>query len=267
MFSWLKSRLGIKLTARNRPEEIYLYPEKLTKGQRPSGPHSKKQVIKNIQHPTLRIWLPQEVLNTGMAIIIAPGGGHRQLWIRHEGHEVAQTFSKLGIASFVLKYRLSQEQEQNHCLEDSIADMKKSIRILRQNAERWKIDPHRIGLIGFSAGGDLASLTAMDPDDESTRPDFIVLVYASQPRLLKPSPSAPPLFILAGAEDHPIVEESVELYNSFKKATLTSHLHVIPETGHGFGIREFNSPDIARWPALVKYWLLSLPWAKPGSKY
>src|SRR6185295_11994204 len=147
------------------------------------------QVIRNIHRPSITLYLPAREKSTGAAVIIAPGGGHRELWITHEGYNEAKFFSERGIAAFVLKYRLAKDSNSTYTIDETeLGDMKRAIRLVRSRAKEWNINPERIGVMGFSAGGEVAGLSAMKFDDGNpgasdpiervhSRPNFQALIY------------------------------------------------------------------------------------------
>ena len=124
----------------------------------PDGEH----IISNIQEPTLLPYLPAADVATGAAVIVAPGGGHRELWMDHEGYAIGEWLSSHGVAAFVLKYRLAREDNSKYTVEGTeLGDMQRAIRTVRSRSKEWGIDPARIGVMGFSAGGELAALAVV----------------------------------------------------------------------------------------------------------
>lgn len=202
------------------------------------------------------------------AIIIAPGGSHHELWIDHEGHWPAKSLSERGIAAFVLKYRLGREAGSPYSVKKhSLGDILRAIRMVRSQAGQWGIHPGKIGVMGFSAGAELAALAASryakppivagDPiDQQSSRPDFQVLVYPSRPKTYVVMKQSPPAFICGGFEDVPsITEESAQLYIRFKQMGVPAEMHYYAHAGHGFGIRPENKGGVALWPDRLCEWL------------
>jgi acetyl esterase/lipase len=230
----------------------------------PQGDH----ILSSIHKPSVTVYLPSPDKATGAALIIAPGGGHRELWIDHEGYVVAEWLSDHGIAGFVLKYRLARETGSTYTVEGTeLQDMQRAIRLVRSRAAEWGLDPSRIGVMGFSAGGELAALAAMrsgdgnpaasDPIDRlSAAPAFQALLYPAIPHDLALTPKTPPAFLACGEDDRPDIAEGVpELYLSMKQLGIPAELHVFAHVGHGFGIRAGNAGNVRSWPHLFYHWL------------
>lgn len=227
----------------------------------------------HIQQPTITPYLPAPGTANGTAVIVIPGGGHKEIWIDHEGYRVAEWLSQHGIAAFVLKYRLSKEDGSPFGLEtDTLADAQRAIREVRHNAKAWGIDPDRVGVIGFSAGGNLSALTGWRGpvpvatpdavDAESARPAFTGLVYPG--KTIQPvfAADTPPVFLLSGEKDQ-VGEWLPSLYLSLKQANVPVEMHMLSGVGHGFGIRTTNKPQVAVWPELFYNWLDAQGFLKP----
>lgn len=230
----------------------------------PQGDH----VLSSIHSPSVTVYLPSPDKATGTAVIIAPGGGHRELWIDHEGYAVAEWLSDHGIAGFVLKYRLARETGSTYTVEGTeLQDMQRAIRLVRSRALEWGLDPSRIGIMGFSAGGELAALAATrsgdgnpaasDPIDRlSAVPAFQALLYPAIPHDLALTPKTPSAFLACGQDDRPDIAEGLpELYLSMKRLGIPAELHVFAHAGHGFGIRSSNAGNVSSWPDLFYRWL------------
>jgi acetyl esterase/lipase len=179
----------------------------------PSGPHDSVKVS-SIHNPSLLVYLPPKEKATGAAMIVAPGGGHRFLSIDTEGTNVAEWLNSIGVAAFVLKYRLAREEGSPYKVEvDAYADAQRSIRTIRARAAEWNVDPARVGFMGFSAGGEIAVLAstkfdAGKPDAadaierQSSRPDFQILIYPGiQAEKVEVSKDTPPTFLLCADND------------------------------------------------------------------
>ena len=230
-------------------------------------------ILSNIHQPSITLYLPPVNVATGTAVLVIPGGGFRSNWITHEGYRVAEWFARHGIAAFVLKYRLERDLGSEYStMEHSLADVQRAIRTVRSRASEWSVDPERIGVIGFSAGGVLSGLAGahfnkpvnnrIDAiDDLSAKPAFLGLVYGSP---FGPSSSwkseigkdMPPVFLIAGGEDK-IAEAYPEIYRQLRAAGVSVELHLYAGVGHGFGIQARNSPAVAGWIDRFYEWLFT----------
>ena len=228
-------------------------------------------VISGIHHPSIMPYFPSKEKNTGVAIIIAPGGGHRELWIDHEGYNPAKWFSERGITAFVLKYRLSKEDSSTYTVDDNeLADMQRAIRLVKSKAKEWGIDTARIGVMGFSAGGEVAALSAMRFDNgkataddiieqQSSHPAFQALIYPGNSARFTVSKNAPPVFIVCGYNDRPDISKGMaELYLKYKEAGVPAELHIYATAGHGFGMKATNKNAVAGWPLRLQEWLTDI---------
>src|SRR6266568_962350 len=227
-------------------------------------------VLSRVHQPSITVYLPAKERATGAGIVIIPGGGHRELWMDHEGYGIAQWLSDRGVSAFVLRYRLAKEPGSTYTVErDSLGDVQRAIRMVRSRAVEWKVDPQRVGVIGFSAGGELAALAstradggnrdAADPvDRESSRPAFQALIYPGIPQdeLKSLTKDAPPAFLLCGEDDRADISQGLpELYVALKRAGVSAELHVLAGVGHGFGLRDTNHGAVAEWMELLYGWL------------
>jgi endo-1,4-beta-xylanase len=224
----------------------------------------------NVHNPTITPYLPEKSKGTGTAVIICPGGGHSKLCLGHEGFALAEWLRDRGIAAFVLKYRLSKEPGSTYTLEDhAMADTRRAIRLIRSRAAEWNIQPDRIGILGFSAGGELAAYSAMKSDPgqkeaadsverQSSRPDFQALIYPGKSGTMTAEPGMPPVFIAAGYGDRPDISEGMaSLYLKYKAAKVPAELHLYSAAGHGFGYRPNAKPSAAtRWQERFVEWLI-----------
>ena len=235
-----------------------------------------EHVVSSIHRPSITYFLPKPGTATGTAIIIAPGGGHRELWIDHEGYAVAEWLRDHGIAAFVLKYRLARDSGSTYTIEQhALWDIQRAIRTVRVNAAQLGIDPARVGVMGFSAGGELAARAAMsqldgdpgasDPiDRRSSRPNFQVVIYPGNSGALTVSKQSPPVFIAAGYNDRPDISRGMaELYLKYKDAGVPAELHLYAGAGHGFGLRTTNRSASAGWPARLVEWMTDMKLIAP----
>lgn len=223
----------------------------------------------NIHNPTLTPYLPAAGKATGTAVIICPGGGHSKLCLGHEGYALAEWFQERGIAAFVLKYRLAREKGSTYTIQDhAMADARRALRLIRSRAEEWHVQSDRVGILGFSAGGELAAFAAMKNDPgqkdapdpierQSCRPDFQALIYPGTSALFSAEQGMPPLFIAAGYHDRQDISEGMAtLYLKYKAAKIPAELHLYANAGHGFGYKHDAKPTAAsRWPQRFIEWL------------
>jgi acetyl esterase/lipase len=255
---------------------------------------------KDADIPTLTIFHAPSDKSTGSAIIVCPGGGYGGLAITYEGYDVAKWLNTLGIDGYVLKYRLGSAGYR-HPIE--LGDVQRAIRTARANAAEWHIDPNRVGVLGFSAGGHLASTAvthfdegdpkAADPIDKlSSRPDLGILIYpvitmtspfthgGSRDNLLGKNPDpalidllsnekqvtakTPPCFLVHGMDDNAVpVQNSIEFALACKKNGVPVELHLFEHGPHGFGLGK-NDPSLKTWPDLAALWLAKHKFAKGG---
>ena len=228
-------------------------------------------VVTNINNPSIVPFLPSPGKATGAAIVVCPGGGHRFLALEHEGYAVGKWFSEHGVAAFVLEYRLENAPGSKYSVSvHSLMDAQRAIRMVRSRASEWKIDPARVGIIGFSAGGEVAALAATrfsSPikgsndaiDGFDCRPSFQGLFY---PGLPKPPPvpdaQTPPAFLCGAFDDgFHLTTPMVKYYISLADAGVPTELHVYAMGGHGFGIRDQDRP-VYSWMPLFASWLGTL---------
>jgi acetyl esterase/lipase len=252
----------------------------------------KVQSTSQVSIPTLSIFFTKEIKQNQTAVIILPGGGYSHLAIDKEGTKVAEWLNSLGIVAFVLKYRLPSDLIMTNKTVGPLQDAQEAMRIVRLNAAKWNIDPNKIGIMGFSAGGHLASTLATHYDERvyetsskiSARPDFSLLIYpvvsmendithkGSQTSLLGSNPSAvlidsfsnekkvtaqtPTAFIVHATDDNAVLpENSINYYLALKKNGVTSELHLYEKGGHGFGLGVKDTSKF--WTRDCEEWLKS----------
>ncbi|HEX2584676.1 MAG TPA: alpha/beta hydrolase [Steroidobacteraceae bacterium] len=239
----------------------------------------------NVSKPTMTVYSPTDN-NTGVAMIVFPGGGYQSLAMKGEGTDICDWLTSRGITCVLLKYRVPDSgptmkngHEYYPPVQTAVQDGQRTISLVRQHATEWKVDPHKVGVIGFSAGGHLAaavstrfakrSYPAIDVADKlSCRPDFAILVYPGH--LWTPGSAltlrsdiqvpgdASPTFIVQ-AEDDPVdpVKHSLTYYAALQKAGVPAEMHLYAEGRHAFGMWLKNKP-ISQWPVLVEQWLHSI---------
>jgi len=253
--------------------------------------------VSKITKPTLTIFLATKEIANGTAVIIYPGGGYRINAIEHEGMDVAKKFNEMGISAFVLKYRIPNDATMEKKEVGPLQDAQQAIKIVRERASEWNIDPNRIGIMGFSAGGHLASTTGTHfsksfiPNEPKTnlRPDFMILIYpvisfqdsiahsGSREQLIGQHPSkdqidyfsnelqitkeTPPTFLVHATDDNVVkVENSVAFYSNLIKNKVPAELHIYQRGGHGFGLNNKTTSD--NWMDRCKNWMSANGWMK-----
>ncbi len=229
---------------------------------------SGERSVYRVHNPSITPYLPSKEKANGAAVIVIPGGGHRVLAIEHEGYNVAQWLSDRGIAAFVLKYRLARETNSTYRVEvEAFADTQRAIRLVRSRAAEWGVDPARVGVMGFSAGGELASLASTQFDNgvegaadavdrQNSKPAFQALIYPGSSRKMEPTKESPPVFLACGYNDRPDISKGLaEVYVKFKEAGVPAELHIFSDAGHGFGLRESNRAAAGKWPERFEEWL------------
>ena len=227
----------------------------------------------NVATPTLTLY-EAKGNNTGAAVVVFPGGGYQILAIDLEGTEVCDWLNAVGINCVLLKYRVPNTGPYPKS-SAALQDAQRAVGLVRQHAAEWKIDPSRIGVLGFSAGGHLAAALSThfdqrlyDPVDEadklSCRPDFAVVVYPGYLALadqnfapnadIHPTDKTPPTFVVQ-AEDDPVhIENSLVYFQALKNAKVPAELHIYADGGHGYGLRRTALP-VTTWPQTVETWL------------
>jgi acetyl esterase/lipase len=216
--------------------------------------------ITNIHKPSMFVFLPPKEKANGAAVVICPGGGHRYLVMDLEGSLVAERLNAMGIAAFVVKSRLSRAVGSKYTTDvHSLQDAQRAIRTIRSRAREWNVDPGRVGIMGFSAGGEIAALAATRESDSEARPDFAVLVYSALPKeITLDKTTTPPMFLIVAGDDA-LAVRMADLYQKLKSAGVPSELHIYERGGHGFGMTgrtpEFRQWPVARWPDALQQWL------------
>jgi acetyl esterase/lipase len=227
------------------------------------------QTVSNVNNPSITPFLPLGFRSTGAAVVIAPGGGHQFLAIEHEGYAVARVLADRGIAAFVLKYRLAKEANSPYKVEvHALMDAQRAIRLVRSDAGKWGVDPHRVGIMGFSAGGELAMLAATrydkpvagssdSVDQLNCRPDFVALLYpGGDPSGAAIPKDMPPAFLACAYNDKPATSENLaKLYMHLKETGVPAEFHIYNSGGHGFGVRPDSERPVAHWTDLFVDWL------------
>lgn len=247
-------------------------------------PRGEKPVkrITDVARPTLTVYKPKPEKDTGAAVVICPGGGYNILAFDLEGTEVADWLNSIGVTGVLLKYRVPRRKGQPKHLAP-LQDAQRAVSLVRANAQKWGIDPERVGILGFSAGGHLSAVASTnfdrrqyEPVDEidrvDCRPDFAVLVYPAyliaEDRLapeIRVTERTPPMFLAHAGDDPFSPKNSIALYLALKQSGVPAELHVYAEGGHGFGLRPSDLP-CSRWPEQCAAWMKSRGLLRKGGR-
>nr|WP_068886992.1 alpha/beta hydrolase [Pedobacter panaciterrae] len=281
----------------NAQQVIPLYPDKIPNSkpvvneeQRIANP-GVDSLTSNVSVPTLSVYLPARGQANGTAVIICPGGGYQVLLTKREGSDAARAFAKMGITAFVLKYRLPSDRTMLDKSVGPLQDAQQAIKIVRQKAKEWKVDPKKIGILGFSAGGHLAATTGThfnapvieNAEGISVRPDFMLLInpvisftdkighIGSRDNLLGPLPTeekiklfsnelqvtaeTPPTILIHSDADQVVpVSNSMEFYRALKENKVSGELHIYAKGEHGF----LTAPSFDEWFGRCIFWMKSM---------
>jgi acetyl esterase/lipase len=253
--------------------------------------------ISKVQEPTIEVYLPAKKNATGQAVVICPGGGYGILAYDWEGTDVAKWLNSIGVAGIVVKYRLPNSKSVTNRHQVPLMDAQRALRLVRYNSEKWNIDKEKIGVMGFSAGGHLASTLGTHFDDKlaqtddlinmlSARPDFMILIYpvitmgepnvhgGSRRNLLGPDPSnelikefsneqqvkttSPPTFLVHSADDKSVpVANSIMMYEALLSKDIPVEMHLFPKGGHGYSMAPHDE-SLNAWTGLLTTWLSKL---------
>jgi acetyl esterase/lipase len=246
------------------------------------------RLVTNVTKPTITVYRPPTDKDTGAAVLICPGGGYWNLYWQLEGEEVAAWLNSLGMTGILLKYRVPRRPDdvKGEPARRPLQDAQRAIRLVRSKAQDWSIDPRRVGMVGFSAGGHLVMATATsfdkqtyepmdDIDKISCRPDFAIPVYSGYlkakdkdelaPGLRVPS-GTPPVFLVHGdADTESEPEHSIVMYLALKRAGIPTELHVYAGAKHDFGVRSSDHP-YATWTQSCAQWLRHQGFLKPNPR-
>ena len=235
--------------------------------------------VSDVSDPTMTVYLPEKP--NGASVIVAPGGGFMFLSYAHEGTQVCEWLNSLGVTAVLLKYR-TPTRDEREMFELPVQDAQRAMGLVRQHAVEWKLDPKRVGLLGFSAGANLAGHAAWDrgtrtfpqhPEQDDPRgPDFLVFIYGGgfldkddkskfRPGFSIPA-DAPPAFLLVAHDDGANPLEAALLYVEYNKRDLSAELHICSKGGHGFGMRQDGKP-INDWPKRCAEWMKSQGFLEP----
>jgi acetyl esterase/lipase len=241
---------------------------------------AKDYWVKNIHNPSITVYLPPKDKATGAAVVIFPGGGHRLLVFNAEGRDPARFLNSIGVAAFIVKYRLFREDSTIYTFEKTTRqDAYRAMRLVRSRAAEWGIDTGRIGTLGFSAGGEVADLLAYTPgmgdpaapdpvDRLNGRPNFQMLVYPGPLGVPAVIPlDAPPAFLLVANDDVGTSPVIMSLLEKYRAANVPVEAHILNGGKHGFnmGYRS-NLKEVRIWPQLMANWLSDMQLLEPRKK-
>ncbi|HEY4208170.1 MAG TPA: alpha/beta hydrolase [Puia sp.] len=229
---------------------------------------AKDYWVKNIHNPSIQVYLPSKDKATGAAVVICPGGGHRLLVYNAEGRDPALFLNKIGVAAIILKYRLFREDSSYTLDKDVRMDAYRAMRLVRSRAREWGIDTGRVGMLGFSAGGEVVELIAYDPgkgdpqapdpiDRLNGKPNFQMLVYPGPLGVPKTvPPDAPPAFLLAANDDPCCAVPVVKLLERYRDAKVPVEAHILSGGNHGFNMGDrSNLQAVKTWPQRMADWM------------
>ena len=252
-------------------------------------------IISKISIPTLSIYLPSKQNATGTAVVICPGGGYSIVAAGHEGADIAKVFTDMGVAAFVVKYRIPNIETMIDPEIGPLQDAQQAIKIVREGAKQWNVNSAKVGIMGFSAGGHLASTAGThfsksvisNPNNTSLRPDFMLLIYpvisftdsighiGSRDNLIGKNPSAqkiieysnelqvntdtPPTFLVHASDDDAVKpQNSIVFYQALLKNHVAAEMHLYETGGHGFGLNLKNKNE--HWMERCKNWMQNHGW-------
>ena len=253
-------------------DTLYIWPDEVPgqeEEKHPPKSYTENQVLKytRVTNPSLTVFETDSDLHKEAGIIVCPGGGYRILAMDLEGYEIAKWLNELGFTAFVLQYRVPDKRK------GAFRDIQRAIRVVRSRSDQWNLDPNKIGVLGFSAGGHLCARLATGfnedvypPTDSidtlSCRPDFATLIYPAYldrgaNRGLSPGLTidthTPPMFIFGTADDK-YGNSSLVMAGALRDHHIPVELHMLPNGGHGYGLRKGN-PAAEAWPGLAEGWL------------
>lgn len=276
----LATTFGVTAVVLAEPEQIPLWPKGAPgfESRRDEKEQAQDYWVRNIHNPSITAFLPPADKATGAAVIVVPGGGHRELVFDAEGRDAAEFLNELGVAAFVLKYRLAREKDSPYKIETHAReDAYRALRMVRSRAAEWKLDPKRIGILGFSAGGEVVSLVAYDSgagdpqaadqiDRVNGRPDFQIVVYPGPlgiPKDRVPADS-PPLLLICANDDRGHIEPTIDLLTKFRAAGAPVEAHIYARGGHAFNMgRRSELVTLRGWPERMAEWLRDNSWLDP----
>jgi len=261
---------GIFCSAQDKPAQIPLWANGAPgfENRKDEPENAKDWWVRNVHNPSITVYLPPKDKATGTAVLICPGGGHQNLVFHAEGTEAAEYLNSIGVAAFVLKYRLFREANSPYTQEHARQDAYRAMRTIRSNAGEWNVDPSRVGMLGFSAGGEVVSWIAYDPgkgneqapdpiDRLNGKPDFQMLVYPGPLGIPDVVPAdAPPAFLLVANDDPCCSAPVVKLIERYRAAKVPMEAHIYAKGNHAFNMGNRSQlKSIKSWPQRMADWL------------
>ena len=281
IFAILASALALCAAANGQssPQVIHLW-EKGAPGfeNRKNIPEQAQDYwVRNVNNPSITVFLPPKEKATGAAVVIAPGGGFRELVFNAEGKQAAEFLNSIGVAAFALKYRLPGEKDSPYSMDNVRQDAYRAIRLVRSHASEWNIDPHRVGMLGFSAGGAVVSLVAYTPgngdpaapdpiDRLNGRPDFQMLVYpgGKAPDLI-PADSPPAFLLVANDDDYGCDKVTLDFYEKLRAANVSVEAIFLAKGRHAFNMGDRSKlVTVNTWPQRMADLLTDSGFLNPG---
>lgn len=270
------------LSAQETPQQIPLWPGGAPgfENRRDEPEQARDWWVRNIHNPSITVFLPPKDKATGAAVVVCPGGGHRNLVFNSEGRDAAEYLNSLGVAAFVLKYRLAREENSPYTLEQHVRqDAYRAMRLVRSRAQAWGVDTSRVGMLGFSAGGEVVALVAYAPgkgdpaavdpvDRQNGKPDFQMLVYPG-PLFVPDSVAAdaPPAFMVAAIDDECCSAPVLKLIREYHEAKVPAELHIYARGGHAFNMgKRSKLVTLNTWPQRMADWLKDSGILEPAPK-
>lgn len=257
--------------AQTTPVQVSLWPNGAPgfENRKNEPEQAKDYWVKNINNPSITIYLPPKDKANGAAVVICPGGGHRELVFNAEGVQPAQFLNSIGVAAFVLKYRLAREENSPYSLDKHPReDAYRAMRLIRSKATEYGIDPNRLGMLGFSAGGEVVEMVAYAPgngqpdapdpvDRLNGKPNFQMLIYPGPLGVPETVPAdAPPAFMLAANDDVCCSGPVVSLLQRYRAANVPIEIHVYAQGKHGFNMGDRSRLNsIKTWPQRMADWM------------
>lgn len=232
--------------------------------------------VRNIHNPSITLFSPAKEKANGAAVLICPGGGHRNLVYKSEGVEPARFFNSLGVTAFVLKYRLFREENSLYTIDNVKQDALRALRVIKEHAKEWGVDTARLGIMGFSAGGEVVNWVSYGPNKGNpgaadrierwdAHPNFQILVYPGPLGISEAevNASSPPAFLVAANDDACCASPIVQLLNKYREAHASVEVHLYAKGDHAFNMGNKSAfISIQQWPQRMAEWLKDNGWLK-----